>query len=388
MELWQSTVEGLGLGMFSDAFLNQRVFITGHTGFKGSWLTYWLLRKGAEVTGFSLPEAPTNPSLFEQLELRERIGHRVGDVRDSKFLSDTIQDVQPRFVFHLAAQPLVRRSYDEPRETFEVNVQGTVNVLDAVRNLERPCFALIVTTDKCYENQEWLSAYRETDPMGGYDPYSASKGCAELVTAAYRNSYSGATKQLAIASARAGNVIGGGDWATDRIVPDCLRSIGRGDSVPVRNKHATRPWQHVLEPLSGYLALAVSTAAAQDSLDEPRIKQLSSSYNFGPELDSNRTVAELVSELTKHLSGKWHDASELDAPHEASRLNLAIDKAWHSLGWRPTWNFRETVEKIADWYRRTRDGDSEVEVIADQIDEFEQLLYADQKRIQGGKTSK
>jgi len=326
----------------------KRVLVTGHTGFKGSWLCEWLLALGAEVHGFAL-QPPTNPSLFEQLELSKRIArHRIGDVRDAEALRDFVSETRADYVFHLAAQPLVRLSYEQPVETFSTNVMGTVHLLDAVRLAARPCAVVAVTTDKCYENREWLHAYREEDAMGGFDPYSASKGAAELVIAAYRRSFFGESSGIRLGSGRAGNVIGGGDWASDRIVPDCVRSLQRGEVISVRNKVATRPWQHVLEPLSGYLLLG--TALAGNSALPFPAETYASGFNFGPALESNQTVAALVQEVLGHWAGSWEDCSDPTAPHEAVKLNLATDKAFHLLNWQPRWSFAGTVEKTVSWY--------------------------------------
>ena len=338
------------MSAFAGAFRGQRVLVTGHTGFKGSWLAEWLLGLGAEVTGLALPP-PTQPALFDQLALAGRLHHVIGDIRDPAVVRRAVAEVRPAFVFHLAAQPLVRLSYEQPVETYATNVLGTAHVLDAVRLAARPCVVVSVTTDKCYENREWLHSYREEDPMGGYDPYSSSKGAAELVIAAYRRSFfSAPDSPVRLASARAGNVIGGGDWALDRIVPDCIRALQRGEAIPVRNKVATRPWQHVLEPLSGYLWLAARLAAAPPA---PGGAPLASAFNFGPALTSNRTVAELVQELLRHWPGRWEDRSDPRAVHEAKLLNLATDKAHHLLGWQPVWAFAETIAQTAAWYRQT-----------------------------------
>lgn len=328
------------------AFRGRRVLVTGHTGFKGAWLCEWLLLLGAKVTGFALP-APTQPSLFERLGLERRITHVEGDVRDLARVCTVMEEAEPEYIFHLAAQSLVRRSYAQPVETYSTNVMGTVNILEAVRLANRPCVVVAVTTDKCYENKEWMHSYREEDPMGGLDPYSSSKGAAELVISAYRRSYfstpSGAVR---LASTRAGNVIGGGDWASDRIVPDCVRSLECREAIQVRNKHATRPWQHVLEPLSGYLWLGARLANERTEQGA----SLAGGFNFGPSLGSNRTVGELVEEVLKHWPGSWEDHSVAAAPHEAKFLNLAIDKAWHMLGWTPVWAFSQTVEETMNWY--------------------------------------
>ena len=342
---------------FANKYRDKRVFLTGHTGFKGAWLTEWLLSLGAEVTGFALPPS-TSPSLFEQLGLASRMRHIVGDVRDLSVVCSAIEATQPDFVFHLAAQPLVRLSYDQPVDTYATNIMGTVNVLEAVRQLGQPCTVVAITTDKCYENKEWVHSYREEDPMGGYDPYSSSKGAAELVIAAYRQSYfSSPDSHVKLASARAGNVIGGGDWALDRIVPDCIRSLSGGETIPVRNKIATRPWQHVLEPLSGYLWLGACLANPQFS---PFGSQLASAFNFGPSLASNRTVAELVQEILKHWPGKWEDKSDPQAVHEAKLLNLATDKAYHFLNWSPVWDFGENITQTIIWYRQACNPSSDM----------------------------
>ena len=329
---------------FGGAYAGKTVFVTGHTGFKGSWLCEWLLQLGAEVAGYSLPPR-TRPALFEQLHLAPRLKHHLGDVRDGSKLGRAIKQAKPDFVFHLAAQPLVRESYARPVETFDTNVMGTVNVLDALRGLKRPCAAVCITTDKCYENREWLYGYREEDPLGGHDPYSASKAAAEITISSYRRSFFQA-HAVKIASARAGNVIGGGDWAVDRIVPDCIRSLQKGRAIAVRRPHATRPWQHVLEPLSGYLWLG-----AQMSQRSTLNPQLCSAFNFGPAHESNRTVADLVVEVLKHWPGRWEDQSDSKAVHEAGLLQLATDKAQTLLGWSPVWNFPTAIEQTVKWYR-------------------------------------
>jgi CDP-glucose 4,6-dehydratase len=345
---------------FGGVYAGKRVLVTGHTGFKGAWLSEWLIQLGADVAGLAL-SPPTTPSLFSQLQLGSKLNHTVGDVRDLRLVTQMIDKVRPDFVFHLAAQPLVRLSYEHPVETYETNVMGTVNVLEAIRRAERRCSVIMVTTDKCYENKEWVHSYREEDPMGGHDPYSSSKGAAELVIAAYRRSYfSDADCEIRTASARAGNVIGGGDWALDRIVPDCIRALLKNEPIPVRNKVATRPWQHVLEPLSGYLWLAaclenprLALSGGADSAHSAniRLSALESAFNFGPALSSNRTVAELVKELLRHWPGRWDDKSAPGAVHEAKLLNLATDKARHFLGWMPVWAFSETIEATVEWYR-------------------------------------
>jgi CDP-glucose 4,6-dehydratase len=328
----------------------RRVLLTGHTGFKGSWLALWLLELGAEVTGLAQP--PENePNLFDQLSLDRRLHHRLGDIREPQVLADLLQEIQPEVVFHLAAQPLVRRSYTEPADTWAINVMGTIHLLEALRCLQKPCTAVLITTDKVYRNIEWLYGYRENDPLGGHDPYSSSKAAAELAIASWRASFCGRqphqTPHLRIASARAGNVIGGGDWAADRILPDAMRALGRHEPIGVRNPAATRPWQHVLEPLSGYLRLAERLSGDA---------QLADAFNFGPQLEANRSVRELVEEALQHWPGQWLDQSDPSAPHEAHLLNLVIDRAHHELGWAPRWDFATTVKRTVQWYRRVHEN--------------------------------
>ena len=330
---------------FGDAFRGRSVWLSGHTGFKGAWLSEWLLGLGATVHGYALTP-PTQPSLFDQLGLGARMDHQIGDVRDREAVLASIHAAQPDFVFHLAAQPLVRRSYAEPVETYATNVMGTVHVLDALRVLEKPCAAVVVTTDKCYENREWVYGYREEDPMGGHDPYSSSKGMVELATSAYRRSFFPAGP-VRVATARAGNVVGGGDWAEDRIVPDCIRALQYGEQIAVRNRAATRPWQHVLDPLGGYLWLAARLTQEDGAA-------LAGAYNFGPAAASNRNVAELVQEILKHWPGGWEDRSDPAAVHEAHLLQLSIDKAQSYLRWSPVWDFAATVRYTMAWYRDAR----------------------------------
>ncbi len=358
--------------MSLDTYRGQRVLVTGHTGFKGSWLCEWLLSLGAEVHGFALPP-PTKPSLFNQLKLAKRIkSHTIGDVRDLATIKNVMCRVKPDFVFHLAAQPLVRLSYEKPVETFETNVMGTVNVLEAARqvfcakNIGSTCSIVCVTTDKCYENKETLRPYKEDDPMGGYDPYSCSKGCDELLISSYRRSFFGKPDSpVWVASARAGNVIGGGDWAKDRIVPDCIRALANGETIPVRNKVSTRPWQHVLEPLGGYLTLGAALAQRK------RFNEICGGFNFGPDPKANRTVEELVREILKWTHGKWVDISDPNAVHEAGLLNLDIRKARRILGWKPKWDFEATVRNTVLWYNTTLTGGSPVEMTQKQIRDYD-----------------
>ena len=332
--------------MLEQHYKGKRVFVTGHTGFKGSWLCEWLLELGAEVTGYSLPP-PTDPALFEQLKLASRLRHLTGDIRDAGSLQRALAEARPDFVFHLAAQALVTESYAKPTETFETNVMGTAHLLDALRCLNHPCAAVFVTTDKCYENREWVHGYREEDPLGGYDPYSSSKAAAELTISSYRRSFF-QQHPVRIASARAGNVIGGGDWAANRIVPDCVRALQRNQPIPVRSPTSTRPWQHVLAPLSGYLLLGARLASTS-----PGDALLCTAFNFGPGHDANRSVAELVQEVLKHWPGRWEDQSDPKAVHEAHFLQLATDKAHALLRWTPAWNFAEAVRETVTWYRET-----------------------------------
>ena len=352
----------------SAAYHGKTVLVTGHTGLKGAWLCEWLLMLGARVVGIALPPN-TQPALFDQLGLADRLEHHLLDIRDRDALAQRVLATQPDYVFHLAAQPLVRLSYAEPVETYATNVMGTVHLLDALRQLDavyradgsatrRTCATVFITTDKCYENREWLHAYREDDALGGYDPYSSSKAAAEIAITAYRRSYfnpdrPGDPLRIGIASARAGNVIGGGDWAQDRIVPDCIRHLQRAAPIPVRHPHATRPWQHVLEPLGGYLQLAAHQRQALEAQDPTALHRTCTAYNFGPALNSNQPVRALVDEILKHWPGRWEDQSDPNALHEAGRLNLAWDAAFHQLGWQPRWSFNETIQRTIAWYRGT-----------------------------------
>ena len=342
-----------------DFWHGRRVLLTGHTGFKGSWLAQWLVQLGAEVHGIALPPL-TSPALFDQIDLEAHLSsHHLVDLADLEALQAIVTTVQPQVVLHLAAQPLVRRSYVDPLGTWATNVQGSLNLLEALKPLEHLCAVVMVTTDKVYENREWDHGYREDDRLGGHDPYSASKAAAELAIASWRASFCGSgahqTPHLAIATARAGNVIGGGDWAEDRIVPDVMRALASNQPIPVRSPLATRPWQHVLEPLSGYLLLAQKLALATSQGPH---NPYASAFNLGPTLEANRSVAELVDEALQHWSGSWLDLSDPQAPHEAGRLHLQIDKAHHQLGWRPRWPFATTVARTVAWYRAVHQGAS------------------------------
>jgi CDP-glucose 4,6-dehydratase len=346
------------------AYQGKRILVTGHTGFKGSWLTQWLLSMGAEVAGYALDPQP-HETLYGKLNISDRLAVDCrADLSDRGTITTIVSDFLPEIVFHLAAQPLVRLSYEIPVETFTTNVIGTAHLLDAIRLAGNACSVVCVTSDKCYENREWLHSYREEDTMGGHDPYSASKGASELVISSYRKSFFSHLSGIRLASVRAGNVIGGGDWAKDRIVPDCIRAIRSDTPIPVRNKISTRPWQHVLEPLSGYLWLGSQLASCQDAC-------LQDAFNFGPDLASNRTVGELVSELLVHTGGEWIDVSESDAPHEASKLNLAIDKAFHILKWQPVWDFKQTIEATATWYLKEKPSESVADFTQAQIMDYQ-----------------
>jgi CDP-glucose 4,6-dehydratase len=346
---------------FGKSFSGKRVLVTGHTGFKGSWLATVLLGLGAEVTGFSLPSTG-EPSLFEQLKLAKKINDLRGDIRDFPAFQKMIAAARPDFVFHLAAQPLVRLSYRQPLETYEVNVMGTAHVLESCRFLENRCAVICVTSDKCYRNHEQAVPYREEDPLGGHDPYSASKAAAEIIISSYRDSFFPADGAVRVASVRAGNVIGGGDWGEDRLVPDCVRALRDGLTIKIRNPASTRPWQHVLEPLSGYLVLA---AALADGKAEG-----CSAFNFGPGDGSTRSVGDLVTAILRRWPGKWEEIADFSAPHEARRLDLAIDKAAHALDWKPMWSFDETVEQTVSWYRNHFEGGSAWDLTLVQIQSY------------------
>jgi CDP-glucose 4,6-dehydratase len=344
---------------FADAYRGRRVLVTGHTGFKGSWLSEWLLGLGAEVSGLALPP-PTNPSLFEALGLENRLHHHIGDIRDAGFVRRTVSKAQPDFVFHLAAQSLVRESYQHPDDTYAINVFGTINLLEALRDVPHTCAVVIVTSDKCYENREWSRGYREEDPLGGADPYSSSKAACEIAVASWRRSFF-SKHPVRIATGRAGNVIGGGDWALDRLVPDAIRALHHNSPIAVRNKSASRPWQHVLEPLSGYLHLA---AQMHDSSTH------CSAFNFGPPEESSQTVEELVNEVVATWPGTWEDRRDPNAVHEARLLSLSIDKAFEELGWKPVWEFGETVERSVNWYRGSFNGEDAISLTQCDISDY------------------
>jgi CDP-glucose 4,6-dehydratase len=338
-----------------EQFKNKTVLITGHTGFKGTWLSIWLNKLGAKVVGVSIG-LPSDPSHFQYASCSELVEDRRVDIRDGKALNGVITDIQPDFVFHLAAQALVRQSYNDPIETWQTNVMGTLNLLEALRNLNKECVAVIITSDKCYENVEWVWGYRETDALGGPDPYSASKGAAELAIRSHIKSYfSNENSNVRIASARAGNVIGGGDWAADRIIPDCVRAWSRNDVVELRHPYSTRPWQHVLEPLSGYLCLAVALRQNNSLHGE--------SFNFGPQAQQNYSVLELVKEMSLCWEKvRWKDVSQInvDNHYESGLLKLNCDKALHLLQWRAVMKFTKTVEMTAQWYKEFYEHNDEI----------------------------
>ena len=325
------------------SFKGKRVFITGHTGFKGSWLTFILKEFGANVMGYALPMDST-PNHFDLLGLEQQITHVVGDVRDSALLNDAMQSFQPEYVFHLAAQALVKKSYDDPVSTISSNVLGSAHLLDAVRQCESVRSLVYITSDKCYENVEWVWGYRENDRLGGHDPYSASKAAAEIIFSAFTQSYFSQRLDLGVATTRAGNVIGGGDWASDRIIPDCIRSIAQNGTIQLRNPDATRPWQHVLEPLSGYLLLA-------SRLRQQPLKY-TGAWNFGPSTNEISTVYDVANKLIQYFGkGKIEIIEMINKVHEARLLQLNCDKAHQLLGWYPRWSVDKTLDATASWYK-------------------------------------
>lgn len=365
MEQRQGALEDLGLMAANpdpDFWRGKRVLITGHTGFKGSWLSLWLQRMGAELCGFALAP-PTQPALFDVARVGDGMRSEIGDIRDFETVAAVVSSFQPQIVLHLAAQPLVRYSYDAPIETYATNVMGTIHLLEAVRRAGSVKAVVNVTSDKCYENREWLWGYREDEAMGGYDPYSNSKGCSELVTAAYRQSFM-AKEGIATGSGRAGNVIGGGDWALDRLIPDILRAHERGETIVVRSPKSIRPWQHVLEPLSGYLLLAERLFADGEAFAE--------GWNLGPNDEDAMPVAWIVERMVgmlDHAPG-WR----IDAPptqHEANYLKLDASKARARLDWQPRWPLAAALQKIVDWHRAQLAGDDMHDVTLRQIADYE-----------------
>ena len=333
--------------MFGSVYKGKKVLVTGHTGFKGTWLTTWLLQLGARVCGIS-KDIPTQPSMFEELVLADKIEHHIADVRNLEGIRAIIEGWQPDFVFHLAAQPIVSLSYTDPLDTISTNVMGTANMLEVLRDLEHPCYAVMVTSDKCYENVEWIWGYKETDHMGGKDIYSGSKGAAEVIFHAYQQSFfkDPASSKVRLATGRAGNVIGGGDWAADRIVADCMRAWSEGQSVLIRSPAATRPWQHVLEPLSGYLALG------QALVQKPHLH--GEQFNFGPRAEQNHSVQELLEDLSKYWQFERVDVAyriTANIPfHEAGLLKLNCDKALFHMKWEANLDYRECIRYVSEWY--------------------------------------
>ena len=345
----------MNIDIFNNFYNGKRVLVTGHTGFKGSWLSIWLHELGAEVIGIGL-----DPFTERDNYVLSGIGNKIkadirADIRDGERMKEIFSEYQPEIVFHLAAQPLVRLSYDKPVETYETNVMGTINIMEAIRSTDSVKVAVMITTDKCYENKEQIWGYRENEPMGGYDPYSSSKGAAEIAISSWRRSFFnpadyGKKHHVSIASVRAGNVIGGGDWALDRIIPDCIKALEAGKDIDIRSPKAIRPWQHVLEPLSGYMLLA------QKMWDEPT--KYCEGWNFGPLPESISTVWEVANKVVENYgSGKLNDVSDPNALHEAKLLMLDISKAKFLLGWEPRMNISQCVELTVDWYKRYRSED-------------------------------
>jgi len=360
--------------MYNGFYNNRRVFVTGHTGFKGAWLCLWFHSLGARVTGYAL-DPPTDPSLFMLCSIDELVTSIRGDVRNLAPLAEALRAADPEIVIHMAAQAIVRDSYDDPVATFSTNIMGTVNLLEAVRHVPSVKAVIVVTTDKCYENREWVWGYRENEPLGGHDPYSSSKACAELVAAAYRRSFFTASPQDPegsgqphLATARAGNVIGGGDWAKDRLIPDCVRALSAGEKLLIRHPSAVRPWQHVLEPLTGYLMLAARLCSEGASFAD--------AWNFGPSEEDARPVGWIVERLATTIPGfAWEKDGRLQ-PHEASHLRLESSKARARLGWRHRWPLETALDKTMAWYEAWRQGGNMREVSLRQIADYENCLGA------------
>lgn len=355
--------------MFSKIYKNKTVLITGHTGFKGSWLTAWLLKLGANVVGLS-KDFPTNPSMFVELGLEQQIRHIIGDIRNQNILSKVIEEEKPQFVFHMAAQAIVSTSYSEPVETMTTNIVGTMNILEALRKYKKPCVVVMITSDKCYDNVEWLWGYRETDKLGGKDIYSGSKAGAEVVIKSYFHSFFQNNHPVKLAIGRAGNVIGGGDWAQDRIVVDCMRAWSEGKSVEIRSPKATRPWQHVLEPLCGYLTLGASVYSNNSLHGE--------AFNFGPRSEQSHTVIELINTLAENWGfddiKKAYTVTGNIPFHEASLLKLNCDKALFHLKWECNLLYSETIQMVSEWYSKFYQSKENIyDFTIQQIDDYEQL---------------
>ncbi len=373
MELRPGPLEGVVVmnRILDDFYCGKKVMITGHTGFKGSWLALWLKHLGADVSGYAL-HSPTNPSIFDLCHTSKGMTSIYGDIRDFRHLHSTIQEVQPEIIFHMAAQSLVRRSYIEPVETYSTNIMGTVHLLETVRQSSSVKAVIIVSSDKCYENREWVWGYRENDIPGGDDPYSSSKGCCELITAAYQRSYFNPSAYnnhgLALASVRAGNVIGGGDWAEDRLIPDCIRKLSQKQPIIIRSPGAVRPWQHVLEPLSGYLLIGRELYLKGESF--------SGAWNFGPDYDDAQPVSWIVSSLITLWGNEtaWK-IDENSHPHEANILKLDCSKAKTVLNWKPNWNLEQALEKTASWYKSYFNQADMLKVTLEQICSFENTFY-------------
>ena len=364
--------------IYNNVYQGKKVLITGHTGFKGSWLSIWLTRLGAKVIGYSLPPE-TKPNNFEIAGLKEKLKNYFGDTRDQTKLLNIVKEYQPDFIFHLASQPIVRKSYLEPKETYDINLMGLINLLEAIRVNNLPTIFINITSDKCYENKEWVWPYRENDPLGGYDPYSASKACSEIITSSYRNSFFNektySEHKIAIATVRAGNVIGGGDWSEDRIIPDCMRSLSENKPILIRNPNAIRPWQHVLEPLAGYLWLGARMF--EDG------EKYSSAWNFGSILPKNIIVLDLVKSIINLWgSGSYNVDSEAEKFHEAHFLKLDSHKAINELKWEPVLDIQKTIEMTVTWYKRFYSGEKDsFKLCNDQIAEYEAL--AKEKNLYG-----
>ncbi|MHA2278830.1 MAG: CDP-glucose 4,6-dehydratase [Candidatus Kariarchaeaceae archaeon] len=359
--------------MFNNYYKDKTVLVTGHTGFKGSWLAIWLKSLGANVIGFALPPN-TDPNNFDQSNLKEKIVHIEGDIRNPKGLLSVFDKHKPEIVFHLAAQPIVRLSYEEPHTTYETNVMGLINLCEAIKSTSSVKSIVNVTSDKCYENNEWVWGYRETDPVGGKDPYSSSKACAEIITNAYRHSFF-QKNNIAVASARAGNIVGGGDWSLDRIIPDFIKAMTKNESLYLRNPNAIRPWQYVLEPLSGYLLLG--------SLIHTDQNKYSSAWNFGPNISQNLPVKELVEQMINYWgSGDWKlDPDAINQPHEAQMLTLDCNKAHQILKWIPVLSVEDTFKKTVEWYKNFYGNKTNAfELCIKQINEYVEL--ARKKRVE------